>query len=181
MISSQALIVIDMQLCGFDGEITAPVDKGDELLNGVSTLINAAHDAKIPVVFVQHCGQSGQPYAEDSHGWEIHPALPRDDSDLVVYKRHSNAFEDTQLQHTLSDHGIESILVCGIQSEHCVSNTSNAALDLGIEVYIAEDAHGTVSTKEASAGAIIERQNALLERLGARVQSSAAIIQRLAS
>ena len=70
-----ALLVIDMQLVAFDGKITPAIPNGGELLGTVLELIRSCRSARVPVVYVQTSALSGQPYAKDRHGWEIHPQI----------------------------------------------------------------------------------------------------------
>ena len=76
------------------------------------------------------------------------------------------------MQRILSEKGVETVIACGLQSEHCVSNTSFSALDLGLSVYVAGDAHSTWSTDDDTAVSIIERQNRALSDRGAEIRTT---------
>jgi nicotinamidase-related amidase len=76
---------------------------------------------------------------------------------------------------------VDTIISCGIQSEHCVSNTSIAALDLGMNVIVAGDAHSTLSTDDDTAETIIARQNKVLADRGAAVQGTVEILEHLSA
>lgn len=181
MNESSALLVIDMQLCAFDGKLIPPIHEGPDLLDRVSMLIAAARQSEIPVVFIQHCAPlDGQPYAKGTHGWEIHPSISPEPSEPIVYKSQSSGFAGTGLQRVLVDRGIGTVITCGIQSEFCITNTSISALELGFEVLVAQDAHGTVSTDEDEASVIVDRQNALLSERGAQIQKTASILELFA-
>jgi nicotinamidase-related amidase len=180
MKSDYALLVIDMQLCGFDGVITPPIENGTQLLDKVVDLITISRSNKIPIIFIQTCAVSGQPYAKDMHGWEIHPSISPKPEDLIVYKRNSSAFDDTNLQELLVEIGVGGVITCGIWSEFCVTNTSMSALKLGFDVYVAADAHGTVSNMESEASDIISEQNDYLKRNQAQVLDIQALRERLA-
>ncbi len=182
MNDNTALLVIDMQLCAFDGKLFPPVHEGENLLDEVRRLISTARRSAIPVVFVQHCASlEGQPFARGTHGWEIHPSIAPEPGEPVVFKVQSSGFVDTDLQDVLAEIAAETVIVCGIQSEHCVTNTSISALELGLEVVVAKNAHGTFSTEECSASEIIERQNDLLSARGARIQTIASLVGLFAS
>ncbi len=168
-----------MQLCAFDGKLIPPIHRGAELLEQIVKLTTTARKAGIPVIFVQHCALEGQPYARGTHGWEIHPTISPQLSEVVVYKRQSSGFDGTDLQSVLAQRGIDTVIVCGIQSEFCVTNTSIAALERGLNVYVAQDAHGTLSTEEDEASVIVERQNALLSDRGARIQATNSLVELL--
>ncbi|GJL94005.1 MAG: isochorismatase [Hyphococcus sp.] len=169
MKSNYALLVIDMQLCGFDGKITPPIEDGDQLVEKVAKLIALCRLNKIPIIYIQHCGSSGLPYAKEMHGWEIHPAVFPQKGDSIVFKRNSSGFEETDLRQHLIKLGVNSVITCGIQSEFCVTNTSMSALGFGYKVFVAADVHGTVSSDEWKADEIVGRQNSFLEQHQASV------------
>lgn len=162
--SASALLVIDMQLVAFDGQVTPPITNGARLLDNISKLIDMCRISTIQPVFIQTCAISGQPYANDVHGWEIHPQLARQAEDRTVYKRKSSGFDNTNLKEVLDGLGVNTLIICGIWSEFCVANTSMDAAELGFEVYVASDGHGTVSNDEDAVNDIIARQNSLLSQ-----------------
>lgn len=178
---SIALLVIDLQRCAFDGELSPAIHGAEDLLASASSLIAAARTAGAPVIFVQHCGTPDQLYAEGTERWVIHPSLAPEPTDLVVQKRQSSAFDGTELQRLLEGKQIDTVITCGAQSEFCVANTSLAALGLGFTVYVAEDAHSTWSTEACHASAIIERQNSRLSEHGAHVEPTTKLVELLAT
>ncbi|MFT5208293.1 MAG: nicotinamidase-related amidase [Flavobacterium sp.] len=159
MTSPTALLVIDMQLCAFDGKITAPINDGHILLDTVAELIDVCRSQKMPIIFAQTCAYYDQPYAKDMHGWEIQPSLTKEDEDEVVYKIQSNTFENTNLQQVLATLSVSKLITCGAWSEFCVANTTSAALALGYEATAIADAHGTVAKNNFEASEKIVRQN----------------------
>lgn len=179
--NGSALLVIDVQAGMFDERMVPAIHAPQDLLGAVSRLIGAARSASIPVIFVQHCAPAGQLLAEGTETWKIHPLISPEPSDSVVLKRAKSAFVETDLQDLLERRGIDTVIACGLQSEHCVSNTSISALELGLNVYVAGDAHSTCSTDDDDASVIIDRQNALLADLGARVRATASIADLFAA
>ena len=179
MKSDAALLVIDMQLCAFDGKITPPIFEGDKILNIVGTLIDDCRTFGLPIIFIQTCAVSGRPYAKDSHGWEIHPELKKKPTDPVIYKTQSSAFEDTKLVSALSELGISKLITCGIWSEYCLANTSLDALNLDYSVTVVADAHSTVADTNIGAMQTVAEQNDRLAKNGARLLNASEIIQAL--
>lgn len=167
-----ALLVIDIQQAAFDGAFCPPIDRSSELVANARALIDAAHAAGEPVIFVQHCDAKGEPFEEGTPHWQFHEQLTPQDGDLVVKKHASSAFESTDLEAKLAALGARDLVVCGLQSDFCVSNTSRSALALGYRVRIASDGHSTWDLNGESAAAISERVNQELESLGAVLAST---------
>jgi nicotinamidase-related amidase len=143
-------------------------------------LLDAARDSGTPVIFVQHCDDdAGQAFEEGTPHWELHDQLSPRDGELVVRKQSSSAFVNTDLGAKLRALGTTDLVVCGLQSERCVSNTSKSALALGYRVRIASDGHGTWPAHGQSSQAIAERVNGELQSLGAVLESAARIASAL--
>jgi len=179
MSNSTALLVIDVQMGAFDGVRCDAMPGADHMLEKVGQLIDAVRGSSVELIYVQHCAPKGQVYEEGSAHWLFHPDIAPTDSDFILMKRHSSSFEDTELDDKLKSLNIDSIIVCGLQSEHCVSNTALSALSLGYQVTVAHDAHGTFPDAGLSAEQIIERQNRRLLEKGAVIKSSDEVIKEI--
>ena len=168
MSSSLALRVIDVQTGAFDGQRCPPIAEADRLLSTTQGLIAAARAASRPVIHVQHGDVAGQVFEEGSAQWHIHASVAPAAGELLVGKRESSAFAGTALEAELRRRGITTLAVCGLQSEHCVTNTTLAALERGFSVLLAHDGHSTWPGATQTAPQIIQQQNELLVARGAQ-------------
>ncbi len=132
------------------------------------------------MVYIQHCADEGL-LVKGSEAWPIHPMIAPKEGDHVIGKFASSAFEGTNLGDVLSNKEVRGIVVCGLQSEHCISNTTLDALIRGINVYVCGDAHSTWSTDEAFAAEIIAERNEDLAKNGAVVAPASEIVSLLRS
>jgi nicotinamidase-related amidase len=178
-----ALLVIDIQRAAFDGIRCSPIDSPDRLVRNACALVEAARAGGHPVVFVQHCEEPGQPFEEGTEQWQLHESLPPTLGELTLKKYASSSFEGTDLDAELKAKGVKELVLCGLQSEFCVSNTARSALQLGYIVRVAQDGHGTwpfdgrtaaqieteVNSQLAGAGALL----ATTERLSLALRSRA--------
>jgi len=160
MRSDTALLVIDVQVGNFAD--AAPVYGGNDLLARVSGLIARARAVGVPVVYIQHCGPEGAIDQPGTPGWEIHPAIVPVEGDVVVQKRHPDAFQDTNLQRELESRGIKRLIITGIQTEYCVDTTCRRAYSLGYDVTLVKNAHSTWDTDLLTAPQIIAHHNDVL-------------------
>lgn len=172
-----ALLVIDVQNGAFDGVRCPPISDADRLLSNARRLIDAAREAGAPVVFIQHCDTAGA-FEEGTPHWQLHPMLSTHAGDAVVTKRQSSAFEGTDLSSVLATANATQLVLCGLQSEFCVSNTARSALANRFAVLIADDAHATWPSNGRSAGEISRHANAALEAAGAELRHTDEIVQR---
>lgn len=174
-----ALLVVDVQLGAFNGELCPVISGSDQLLANVAHLIDAARTSNIDVIFIQHCAPASEVFEEGTPRWQIHPDIGPVQREPIVAKHKSSAFDGTNLHEILQSLDIASLVVCGLQSEHCVSNTAFSALGLGYAVTIAQDAHSTWPDAGLTAEQLVERQNTLLSQHGAIIKSSSVLIEEL--
>jgi nicotinamidase-related amidase len=128
----------------------------------IRSLLIQARAARVPIIYIQHCGSEGAIDHPDTPGWKIHPAIAPVDSDIIVQKRHPDAFQDTCLQRELESRGIKELIITGIQTEYCVDTTCRCAYSLNYDVTLIKDAHSTWDTDLLSASQIIAHHNEVL-------------------
>jgi nicotinamidase-related amidase len=136
-----ALLVIDVQQGLF--EEPTPVYRADDVLRNINTLVDRAHAARVPVFWVQHSTKTD--LIEESHDWQLHPALRPLMTDHFIRKHHGNAFEDTPLKDELDALKIGKVVVTGLVTDGCVQATCKGAHALGYDVTLVQDAHSTES------------------------------------
>jgi len=73
-------------------------------------------------------------------GWQIDDAVAPVAGDMVLNKTSSGVLASTTLDQTLHHLGINSLVVCGLPTAICVTQTAREAGDRGFQVVIAEDA-----------------------------------------
>lgn len=171
--SRAALLVIDVQRGMFAWE-QQPYD-GAAMLARIEDLAARARAAAVPVIFIQHDGGAGHPLEKPLDNWRIHPGTGYRDGDLVVEKRHCDAFQDTALQALLSELCVDTVVLTGMMTEFCVDTTCRRAFSLGLKVILASDAHTTFAKPYLSAERIVQHHNAILADNFATTQPAAAI------
>jgi nicotinamidase-related amidase len=108
-------------------------------------------------------------------------SLSPEGSEPVVRKRAADAFGETDLHARLQQIGARRLVVAGIQTEHCVAATCRAALQLGYEVYLAEDGHSTWTDQVRSARQIMTAESEMLKAAGVTLCSTEDLLNLLRS
>jgi GrpB-like predicted nucleotidyltransferase (UPF0157 family) len=98
--------------------------------NSVNSAIKAYRGSGFKIIFVQH---NNSQLKNGSSNWEIDNRIDKQVKDLVIQKKHGNAFQDTDLKATLQDFGIKSITVGGLVSHGCVKATCLGGLSEGFK------------------------------------------------
>lgn len=76
-------------------------------------------------------------------GPEIHESIQPLETESIIIKHFANSFLQTELESKLREKGITKIVVVGIMTHMCIDATVRAAVDLGYEATLIEDACAT--------------------------------------
>ena len=146
----RALLVIDVQNEYFTGLL--PVDHPHAHLGNVLRVMDAAKDAGVPVVVVQHTfTQPEMPFFKrGTPGWELHPEVESRPRDHWVEKNLPGSFTGTGLEDWLRERQIDAVTVAGYMSHMCCDTTARQAVHLGLKVEFLSDATGTLAVKNSA-------------------------------
>lgn len=137
--AADALLVIDVQSAFVVGPTAVP--SADVLTNAVSNLLAVARSAGALVVHIQNDGPVGAADEPGTDGWKL--VFPPAAGELVIRKRDDDGFAGTDLESALLANGVQTVVLCGIQSEMCVAATARGAVQRGLSIVLPRDAHGT--------------------------------------
>jgi nicotinamidase-related amidase len=94
------------------------------------------------VVHVQHArrGATKGGFRLGTEGFEIHDSVRPLAGEPRVVKHTASSFHETDLDDILRSAGIDSVVVCGMQTQKCCDTTVRAAQALGYRCYFVTDA-----------------------------------------
>jgi nicotinamidase-related amidase len=137
--ANTALIIIDVQE-GLDdprlGRRDNPAAEGN-----IARLLAAWRASGRPIFHVQHMStEPNSPLRPELPGNAIKPIVAPQGDEPLLRKKVNNAFVGTDLEARLSGTGIQSVVIVGLTTEHCVSTTARMASDLGFATTVVADA-----------------------------------------
>lgn len=135
-----ALLVIDVQ-----NDVVAGAYNRDGVVANIAVLVDKARAGDVPVVWVQDFSD-GSP--RDSDGWRVVPELTQAESEPVVHKHYSDAFEETDLEAVLAAGKVGLLIVAGAQTDECIRSTLHGAVVRGYDATLVSDAHTTEDLTE---------------------------------
>jgi nicotinamidase-related amidase len=154
-------VIIDVQqgmfsIPGFD------LHESEGTVERIAGLLEQARAGGTPVFFVQHDGGPGDPLQRGGPGFPFHAKLtPRATEDVTI-KRKGSAFNGTDFDARLRAAGIDTLVVCGMQSEYCVDSAVRGAVERGYRVVLVGDGHTTADTPVLRAETIVAHENETL-------------------
>lgn len=141
--ATTALLVIDFQQEYFEGG-KLPIPDGRAALDQARRLTDFADRHGIKVFHIQHAGANGGPlFAADGESMAFHRDILPQPHHEQLRKTTASSFASTDLHARLQDHGIKTLILCGLMTHMCVSTTARDARPLGYQVIVAGDACAT--------------------------------------
>ncbi|CAH1213162.1 Streptothricin hydrolase [Paenibacillus plantiphilus] len=171
---SKALLIIDMQVMPFIWKDYGgkPLYQEEKLLENTKQLIDNARKANSPVFYVMFTERQGSLRSENEPLWQAHEQIAPLGHDPIIIKYYADSFLDSELNHQLRDQGIDTLVICGVQTEYCVDTTVKSSYSHGYKVELAEDCHSTYDSDHLTAEQIINHHNSILTQFATMVRSS---------
>jgi nicotinamidase-related amidase len=110
----------------------------------IGRILDAWRNARMPIIHAQHCSRGldspPRPGAPGNEIKEIASPLP---AEPVLRKNVNSAFIGTDLESRLRSNQVDSVVLVGLTTDHCVSTTARMAANLGFHTYVVSDATAT--------------------------------------
>lgn len=147
-----ALVVIDLARYWLDSSQMIGSDL-DSVVEATCQVLNSARAAGIPIFFTSWDYDPATPPsphdaklqmqvpAGSEHLFDLDPRLERKPTEKVIRKRYASAFKGTYFHEMLTGLGIDTLIVTGVSTSHCVYATCRDATD-SFKVIVPREAVG---------------------------------------
>jgi nicotinamidase-related amidase len=136
--ANTALLLIDVQNY-FDDPIHGRRNNPNAEEN-MALLLNNWRKSHRPIIHIQHISNPSLAHHPGRDIKEIVAPLPEEP---VIVKNVNSAFIGTNLEAYLREAEIETLVIVGLTTDHCVSTTTRMAKNLGFTPFIVSDATAT--------------------------------------
>jgi nicotinamidase-related amidase len=130
----EALIIIDVQ----NGLVNRLFNRKDEFINCIKTAIIENRKLNNKIIFIQH---NSKTLEKGSNNWKIYSELVIENNDIIIQKKHGDAFNNTNLRQYLIENKVNEIIVCGLTSQGCVFQTCKSGIENGFIVKLLKNGH----------------------------------------
>jgi nicotinamidase-related amidase len=143
-----ALILIDIQK-GFDdiaywgGQRNNP-----DAENNAAELLKIWRENQLPIFHIQHCSTNPTSLLNATNpGNEFKEMVQPISGEPIIQKNVNSAFIGTNLKQLLDEQKINTLVIVGLTTDHCVSTTTRMAGNFGFDTFIVSDATATFNKK----------------------------------
>ncbi len=147
-----ALLVLDMQEYFLTPASHAFVPSAPAIVAGIARLIEACTSSGRPIIFTQHVNTEGDA-GMMSVWWKdmitaenaYHRIIPEFDltRGTLIQKTQYDAFYQTRLEQTLTEHAVRQVVICGVMTHLCCETTARSAFMRGFTVFFPVDGTAT--------------------------------------
>lgn len=156
--NKMVLLVVDVQ----NAIVMEHPHEEEKVLGNIQALIAQARKNQVEVIYVRHDDGVGTEFEVGSDTWQIHDAVAPQGGEKIVDKQFNSAFHKTDLQAYLSEKGVDSIILVGMQTEYCIDATLRSAFDLNYKVFIPEQTNTSFDNPYMQAQQLIAYYNSFI-------------------
>ena len=141
---STALVVIDVQRAFDQWEAAGKKRNNPQAVARIVDLLAAFRASGAPVFHIRHQGtRPNSSFLPDGAGYPVKDEAREIAGEPVLVKRVNSAFIGTDLEQRLRAANIETLVICGATTNHCVETTTRMAGNLGFDAWLVRDATWT--------------------------------------
>ena len=139
-----ALLLIDIQK-GFEEEDYWGGNRNNKSAELIcSQILKKWRELSLPVFHIRHSSTNPDSRLHESHpGFAFNDLIEPLQNEPIITKNVNSAFIGTNLQDQLDEKGIQTLVIVGLTTNHCISTTTRMAGNLGYETYLISDATAT--------------------------------------
>jgi nicotinamidase-related amidase len=136
-----ALVVVDVQKAFAERDEVGDRRNNPDAIDRIAALLADFRAKGAPVIHVRHASlRPGSRFGADRPGHQVMEAAREIDGEQVVVKNVNSSFIGTDLEERLRREGIESVVIVGATTNHCVETTTRMAGNLGFDTMVVRDA-----------------------------------------
>ncbi len=111
--------------------------------NAVKTLIVAARENNVEVIYVRHDDGKDAELTRGTEGFEIYEGFESNQGEKIFDKTVNSSFKYTGLLEYLKEKDVRTVVVVGLQTDYCIDATIKCGFEHGFKMIVPENANST--------------------------------------
>ena len=138
------LVVVDVQVAFDEWEAAGRKRNNPDAVGNIVTLLKVFRDNQMAIFHIRHAGKSpNSAFGIDRPGHAVKAQAREQPGEPVILKHVNSAFIGTDLEQRLRQRGIQSLVIVGATTNHCVETTTRMAGNMGFDAKLVRDATWT--------------------------------------
>ncbi|MFK4824346.1 cysteine hydrolase family protein [Paenochrobactrum sp. BZR 588] len=139
-----ALIIIDVQQAFSEMAASGSQRNNHSAEDNISRLLSVFRAKNAAIFHIRHRNDAeNSRFNRKNSGFQPIECALEQAGEPVIVKQVNSSFIGTDLEDRLRQAGIESVIICGATTNHCVETTTRMAGNLGFDTYLVHDATWT--------------------------------------
>ena len=143
-----ALLLVDIQKAFLEKDYPGIIRNNEDAEFICGKILNKWRTLDLPVIHVRHSSTNPESKLHKSKpGFEFNDYVIPLKTEIVLTKKVNSAFIGTNLEDVLFKGNINTLVIVGMTTNHCISTTVRMSGNLGFNTYLISDSTACYNTK----------------------------------
>ena len=143
-----ALLLVDIQKAFLEKDYPGIIRNNEDAEFICGKILKKWRTLDLPIIHVRHSSTNPESKLHKSRpGFEFNDYVTPLETEMVLTKEVNSAFIGTNLENILIKSHIDTLVIVGMTTNHCISTTVRMSGNLGFDTYLISDSTACYNTK----------------------------------
>lgn len=143
-----ALLLVDIQKAFLEKDYPGLIRNNEHAEFICGKILKKWRSLDLPIIHVRHSSTNPESKLHKSRpGFEFNDYVTPLETEMVLTKEVNSAFIGTNLENILIKSHIDTLVIVGMTTNHCISTTVRMSGNLGFDTYLISDSTACYNTK----------------------------------
>ena len=143
-----ALLLVDIQKAFLEKDYPGLIRNNENAEFICGKILKKWRTLDLPIIHVRHSSSNPESKLHKSRpGFEFNDYVTPLENEMVLTKEVNSAFIGTNLENILIKSHIDTLVIVGMTTNHCISTTVRMSGNLGFDTYLISDSTACYNTK----------------------------------
>ena len=143
-----ALLLVDIQKAFLEKDYPGLIRNNEHAEFICGKILKKWRTLDLPIIHVRHSSTNPESKLHKSRpGFEFNDYVTPLETEMVLTKEVNSAFIGTNLENILRKSHIDTLVIVGMTTNHCISTTVRMSGNLGFDTYLISDSTACYNTK----------------------------------